>query len=408
MSMNHTMPMDKKPSDEPNADGTKYQDLTAAVKTNNPNKPVQTIKMVLSGYMDRYIWFINGLPEYKAKPILIEPGKRYRIIFINDSMMHHPMHIHGHWFILRNGHGAYDPLLHTVDVPPGKTLVVDFDADASGQWFFHCHNLYHMMAGMSRVFRYTTFEQDYRQTAKRVETVNEKQEPSYEDLMTAEQTHAMLNQKNLVVHQPGLYLANFLDVGTDPINNIQKLSFKSLIGGDYNKLELYSEDAEMQKGTLDTADIDIAYWRLISQFWAFKTGANYVYRPAANPYWQPMIGVEGLMPYFIDTNVRTYYHNGSAKLDIELSRDTQITHRFFVRAGIRSILATKTVEADEVGSGLNRMEYTLRPFYQLTPSLALFTEYEHESSYGALKTILQREGQATSGNTITFGFSWLF
>ncbi|WP_457589154.1 multicopper oxidase domain-containing protein, partial [Legionella pneumophila] len=102
--------------------GTKYQELKAAVKTNNPNKPVDgIIKMELFGYMDRYIWFINGLPEYKAKPILIEPGKRYRIIFTNNSMMRHPMHIHGHWFILRNGHGAYDPLLHTIEVPPGAT-----------------------------------------------------------------------------------------------------------------------------------------------------------------------------------------------------------------------------------------------------------------------------------------------
>src|SRR3990167_1492721 len=95
-----------------------------------------------------FIWFINGLPEYK--------GKRYRIIFTKNSMMRHPMHIHGHWFILRNSHGVHDPLLHTIEVPPGATAVADFDADASGQWFFHCHHLYHMMSGMSRVFQYNT------------------------------------------------------------------------------------------------------------------------------------------------------------------------------------------------------------------------------------------------------------
>ena len=112
--------------------------------------------MELFGYMDRYIWFVNGVPEYKAKPIILEPGKRYRFIFTNTSMMHHPMHIHGHWFILRKGNGAYDPLLHTIDVPPGATITADVDTDASGQWFFHCHLLYHMMSGMSRVFQYST------------------------------------------------------------------------------------------------------------------------------------------------------------------------------------------------------------------------------------------------------------
>lgn len=137
--------------------GSKYQDLTAAVITNDPNKPVnRVIKMELFGYMDRFIWFINGVPEYNARPILLEPNKRYRFIFTNPSMMRHPMHIHGHWFILRNGKGSYDPLLHTLDIPPGATITADLDTDASGQWLFHCHLLYHMMTGMSRVFQYTT------------------------------------------------------------------------------------------------------------------------------------------------------------------------------------------------------------------------------------------------------------
>lgn len=393
---------------EPTAAGTKYQDLIAAVKTNDPTKPVQIIKMVLSGYMERYIWFINGLPEYKAKPILIEPGKRYRIIFINDSMMHHPMHIHGHWFILRNGHGAYDPLLHTVDVPPGATVTVDFDANASGQWFFHCHNLYHMMAGMSRVFRYTTFAKEPNSMAHLAGQPEGRNEPSYDDMMAGQHPQTMLMQKDLVVHQPGLYVANYLDIGADPFQNDQKLSWKAFVGGDDNKFELYSEDAEIQKGTIENADIDLFYWHLINQFWAVTAGANYVYRPAQTPYWQPGIGLEGLMPYFIDTTVRAYYHNGSAKLDVQLSRDTQITNRFFIRTGLRGILATKTVVTDEVGQGFNQVRYILRPFYQLTPRVALFTEYEHEQDYGALKTIRRQEGESSHANTFTLGVSWLF
>ena len=110
--------------------------------------------MKLFGFMDRYIWFINGVPAYNAKPINLLPGKRYRLVFTNNSMMHHPLHLHGHWMIFRNGHGAYDPLLHTIDVPPGSMVTADFDTDASGQWFFHCHMLNHMISGLARTFQY--------------------------------------------------------------------------------------------------------------------------------------------------------------------------------------------------------------------------------------------------------------
>lgn len=391
--------------------GTKYQNLTAAVKTNDPNQPISggTIRMELFGYMERYIWFINGLPEYKAKPILIEPGKRYRIIFTNNSMMRHPMHIHGHWFILRNGHGAYDPLLHTIEVPPGATAVADFDTDASGQWFFHCHHLYHMMAGMARTFQYTTIIDVAKGSAKPEAKIAD--QPYFNRPIVREDITMPLDP-SLVIHPMGhpqpLYLSSFFDVGEDPFHNAQRLTFKGLFGSGYNRLELFTNDAEVSQGKVDSADMDIFYWRLISQFWAIKGGVNYFYRPAQTPYWQPGIGIEGLMPFFIDTNVRTYYHSGSFKFDAELSRDTQITNNFFIRLGIRGIAATKTVTQDGVGSGLNQMRYIVRPYYRISPGVALFTEFEHEQSYGAFKNILRSEGDPATENTITFGVSVLF
>lgn len=423
MSMDHAMKMPTEPSIvgdkivspsktllETITTGTKYQDLVAAVKTNDPNKPVDAIiRMELFGYMERFIWFINGLPEYKAKPILIEPGKRYRIIFTNNSMMRHPMHIHGHWFILRNGHGTYDPLLHTIEVPPGATAIADFDTDASGQWVFHCHHIFHMMAGMARVFQYGTIIDVAQGTAKpesyaaRSQYINR---PIVREDITMPLDPSLVSHSQS--HHQGFYRANFLDLGFDPFHNVQEMTFKGLYGGDYNKLELYTDDAEISKGTVENADIDIFYWHLINQFWAIKGGANYFYRPAERAYWQPGIGIEGLMPYFIDTNARAYYHEGSAKLDVELSRDTQITNNFFIRTGIRSILATKTVTEDEIGRGLNQMRYTLRPYYRIRPGLSIFTEFEHEEDYGALKSIRRSEGESTTENTITFGLSVLF
>jgi uncharacterized protein involved in copper resistance len=389
--------------------GTKYQDLKAAVKTNNPNTPVDgVIKMELFGYMDRYIWFINGLPEYKAKPILIEPGKRYRIIFTNNSMMRHPMHIHGHWFILRNGHGSYDPLLHTIEVAPGATAVADFDTEASGQWFFHCHHLLHMAAGMARIFQYTTIIEIANGTRK---PENDAFQQAYINRPIVREDEVMPLDASLIKHpaghHQGLYGANYLELGEDPFHNAQEMSFRGLYGPDYNKLQLYTEDAEIYKGTIENADIDVFYWHLISQFWAIKGGVNYFYRPGG-PYWQPGIGIEGVMPYYIDTNIRTYYRDGSVKFDIQLARATQLTNNFFFLTGIRSILATHTVVKNEIGNGLNQMRYILRPYYRIKPGLNIFTEYEHDIEYGALKRILRSQGDPTTQDTLTFGVAVLF
>lgn len=380
--------------------GTKYQNLKAAFKTNDPDKPVTEIKMVLSGYMGRFMWFINGLPEFKSKPILIEPGKRYRIIFTNESMMHHPMHIHGHFFILRNGHGEYDPFLHTIEVPPGATVVADFDANASGQWFFHCHHLYHMVAGMSRVFRYSTFMEDYQKVLS-----HEKIHPSPCALSSSHEPEFVKHPQG---HHPHLLRANFLDLGYDPYRNVQKGNLNALFGWDEHKLQLYSEDAQIRKGKVEEADLDIFYWYLLSEFWAIKGGANYVYKPSHRPYWQPGVGIEGLFPYFIYTYLRTYLHEGSVKFDLQVNRDTQIAHNFFIRTGVRGVFATQTVKKDQIARGLNYVEYIVRPYYVLTPRLALFTEFDYTPSYGKLKKILHRQGKPTTERVVMMGLSLLF
>jgi len=367
------------------------------------------INMELFGYMDRFIWFINGVPEYNAHPIPLKPGNRYRFVFTNNSMMHHPMHIHGHWFILRKGLDEYDPLLHTIDVPPGATITADVDTDASGQWFFHCHMLYHMMTGMSRIFQYSTLIDITQGTAKPQNIVKQ---TSYVNrpIVRVDEVRPIDTSlvKHPMAHPSGFWLANFLDVGADPFHNAQRLTYKGLFGPDYNKLELFANDAEVFKGSLENADIDIFYWQLISQFWAIKGGVNYFNQPSEKPYWQPGLGIEGVMPYFIDTNARLYFYGGSVKLDIELSRDTQITNNFLIRTGLRSILASKTVTSAALGDGLNQMRYIVRPYYRLAPGISVFVEYENEEDYGAFKNIARKKGDTINQNTVTLGLTMLF
>ncbi|BEQ15064.1 multicopper oxidase domain-containing protein [Desulfoferula mesophila] len=122
-----------------------------------PDRKVRTIRLTLDGNMERYVWLINNRPLSEQDDILIKQGEVVRFIMINRTMMHHPMHLHGHFFRVINGQGDYAPLKHTVDVTPMSTTVIEFDANEKGDWFFHCHLLYHMKAGMARLVHYQGF-----------------------------------------------------------------------------------------------------------------------------------------------------------------------------------------------------------------------------------------------------------
>jgi hypothetical protein len=123
-------------------------------------KPVREIRLTLDGDMERYVWFLNNKPLSESDSIRILEGEVARFIMINRTMMHHPMHLHGHFFRVINGQGDYAPLKHTVDVAPMSTTVIEFDANEFGDWFFHCHLLYHMKSGMARVVHYEGFALD--------------------------------------------------------------------------------------------------------------------------------------------------------------------------------------------------------------------------------------------------------
>jgi CopA family copper-resistance protein len=137
-----------------------YDYLKSPKKTNyDKNVPVKEILLNLTGNMSRYIWSMNGVPLSEADKIKISNKEVTRITFNNLTMMHHPMHLHGHFFRVINKNGDYSPLKHTVNVPPMQKVTIEFygnDGDEAGDWFFHCHILYHMMGGMARIISYDT------------------------------------------------------------------------------------------------------------------------------------------------------------------------------------------------------------------------------------------------------------
>lgn len=138
-------------------DDFSYDFLKSPDKTTYPaDTPVKEILLNLTGNMNRYIWSLNGVPLAETDKIKIKEGEVTRITLNNLTMMHHPMHLHGHFFRVLNKNGEYSPLKHTVNVPPMQQVTIEFYGNEYGDWIFHCHILYHMMGGMARVFSYDT------------------------------------------------------------------------------------------------------------------------------------------------------------------------------------------------------------------------------------------------------------
>ncbi|MDI6048642.1 multicopper oxidase domain-containing protein [Flavobacterium sp. XS2P24] len=136
-----------------------YAMLKSPTKTTLPtDAPVKELRFELSGNMNRYVWSLDNKVVSEADKILIKKGENVRIVLFNGSMMRHPMHLHGHDFRVLNGKEAFAPLKNIIDIMPMETDTIEFNANVKGDWFFHCHILYHMMAGMGRVFSYENQE----------------------------------------------------------------------------------------------------------------------------------------------------------------------------------------------------------------------------------------------------------
>ena len=159
-----TMPIDHSGHDMSNMSGMSmssssivtlnYDMLRSPVKTSLPDGPIKTLHFTLTGNMNRYVWTLDNKTVTETDRIMIKKGEVLKVILTNNSMMRHPMHLHGHDFRVLNSQWEYSPLKNVIDIMPMETDTIEFAANQSGNWFFHCHILFHMMAGMGRVFTY--------------------------------------------------------------------------------------------------------------------------------------------------------------------------------------------------------------------------------------------------------------
>ncbi len=130
-----------------------YADLRSTFSDPDGREPGRTVELHLTGHMERFAWSFNGVKFADAEPLRLNYGERLRIVLVNDTMMSHPIHLHGMWSDLEDESGNFMVRKHTIDMPPGSRRSYRVRADALGRWAYHCHLLYHMEAGMFREVR---------------------------------------------------------------------------------------------------------------------------------------------------------------------------------------------------------------------------------------------------------------
>ena len=130
-----------------------YADMRSVQPPADDREPSRTIELHLTGNMERFTWGFDGIRFADAEPIRLRYGERVRFTLVNDTMMEHPIHLHGMWSDLEDDDGAFLVRKHTIAIPPGSKRSFRVTADALGRWAFHCHMLLHMEGGMMREVR---------------------------------------------------------------------------------------------------------------------------------------------------------------------------------------------------------------------------------------------------------------
>lgn len=263
---------------------TGYEGLRALKDTSfDTSKPSRDINLNITGNMERYVWSFNNKTLSESDKIMIKQGEVVRLVLQNQTMMHHPIHLHGHFFRVVNKQGDHSPLKHTVNVPPMDKVIIEFCANEEKDWFFHCHNLYHMRAGMARVISY---EQTTQATSETLEKI---------------------------AHDDWFFRSDISVLSNMTMGMIKASNTRNLIEVEYD----YNYKKEY--------DIELMYARSITRFLDVYIGGNFEREDRGEKVDNTaIIGVRYVLPMLIESNIRI---NSKGKLRLALCSDLQLTKR---------------------------------------------------------------------------------
>jgi FtsP/CotA-like multicopper oxidase with cupredoxin domain len=357
------MDMDDMPAghqaEEPERPLPPYTQLRALRPTAFPkSNPRRTLEMRLTGDMERYIWSFNGKTFAQDGVIPIKKGEVIRLEFINDTMMHHPIHLHGHFFRVLDGQGTDAPLKHTIDVPPMGKRTIEFLADNPGDWLLHCHLLYHMHAGMTRIFSY----QDENWTPP----TQGKIKPGTENVICTDNCCVPASARrdaSPMTHSPH---AGGHD--HDPLFFYLEGSIQSHMSeGAITMMNTYNDFfAAWETGHRDDTEyeIDLGWRRYFNPNFSALLGWTFTNHEGEED--RAFAGVEYRLPYLIDSTARI---DSEGDLRIGLGKSLQITDRLNVFAEVQY----------DTGS---LWEWTTGATWMLSKQFSIITQYHSEYGFG--------------------------
>ncbi|MBI3718627.1 MAG: multicopper oxidase domain-containing protein [Sphingobacteriales bacterium] len=294
------------------------------------------VRLALTGNMLRYVWSFDFKTLSVADKILIRKGEIVRFVLTNNTMMRHPMHLHGHFFRFINSQGEYSPMKHTFDIKPMETVTIEFEANEEQDWFFHCHILYHMMAGMARIVSYEGSEQ------------NEFAKTGYKKLK--KEDNALYPWYDLSVHSQGAWLSGNIS------NNKNALEFEGRVDW---------------KGNFETETHLLRYLDK-QQYLAFYVGYDYRKNKTLPLFNKPNskdnrhvfdAGFYYLLPMLIRSEWRVD-NTGRLRLQLE-RRDLPLSNNFFFDFRINT-----------------DKEYTVAARYMIAKSFSISTNYDSDYKWG--------------------------
>ncbi|MBE0482924.1 MAG: copper resistance system multicopper oxidase [Bacterioplanes sp.] len=374
-----------------------YRDLQSLLPQPDQRPPARDLIIHLGGSMERYIWTLNGKKFTEAKPWQLQFGERVRLTFVNNSMMAHPMHLHGMFMQLETGvDAALMPNKHTIIVPPGQTVSALLTANEPGEWAIHCHLLYHMSAGMMNKVVVAQVSDDV--PAEHADHHHgHHQEPVTSAAVHTEHSHAHDREHgNQIFHSTLADLGLYQDEQRD---NSWRGEIESRIGTDENRLFI---KVHGHKETSHAANYKalLLYSRMHSEFWDIQLGIGYrdselLQQEAA------IIGVHGLAPGFIETDLHLWLHPDRQTITLEAERDLLLTQRWITQPYINTEYVLNSTRNGQ-RNGLTELRLGLETRYEINKRIRPFVDiawtHEHESS----NISAARHWQAGLGLTLLF------
>ncbi|MGK0154176.1 MAG: FtsP/CotA-like multicopper oxidase with cupredoxin domain [Neolewinella sp.] len=298
---------------------------------------VRKLTMRLTGDMRRYLWGFDNETLSENSTIRVKKGEVLRIELINDTMMHHPLHLHGHFFRLLNGQGERAPLKHTVDVPPMGKRTIEWLADEEGgDWFFHCHLLYHMDAGMARVFSYSQEPQHEVQLDPKL------LDPAYVFLDATIQNHMTMGRA-MVMQGRNDYFARW-DAGLPT-----SLGATQHDHGNHNDPDI---------------EVDFGWSRYLDRNWATELGYRYADVDGATS--RAFAGVRYRLPYMVMSNLSV---DSRGDFRLTLNKAYQLTDRM-------SVFGSTQYDTNTYLEWIAGFEYVV------SQSVGLSASYHSDHGYG--------------------------